>query len=38
MTLMEDHDLEIYAVDIDGKTVTNLTNNPAVDAYPAWVP
>jgi Tol biopolymer transport system component len=33
-----DGDGEIYVMDDDGSSQTNLTNNPAYDAYPAWSP
>jgi Tol biopolymer transport system component len=31
-------DFEIYVVSVDGGDVTNLTDNPAVDDFPAWSP
>lgn len=33
-----DGNAEIYAIEIDGTGLTNLTNNPADDVYPSWSP
>ena len=33
-----DGNFEIYVMDADGTAQTNLTNNPASDAVPAWSP
>ena len=33
-----DGSLEIYVMNADGSTVSRLTNNPAVDVFPAWSP
>ena len=33
-----DYGYEIYAVDIDGDNLTNLTNNPEDDMLPVWSP
>ena len=30
--------LEVYIIDLTGANLTNLTNNPALDASPAWSP
>jgi Tol biopolymer transport system component len=40
IAFMSDRDgnREIYVMDADGSNVTRLTNNPAVDDYPAWSP
>ena len=31
-----DGNFEVYVMDADGSNQTRLTNNPALDAYPAW--
>lgn len=33
-----DGSLEIYVMNADGSAVSRLTNNPAVDVFPAWSP
>jgi len=33
-----DGSLEIYVMNADGSNVSRLTNNPAVDVFPAWSP
>ncbi len=33
-----DGNFEIYVMNADGTAQTNLTNNPADDAFPAWSP
>jgi len=33
-----DGSLEIYVMNADGTAVSRLTNNPAVDVFPAWSP
>ena len=40
ITFLSDRDgnREIYLVNVDGTGLTNLTNNPALDSYPAWSP
>jgi len=34
----QDGSLEIYVMNADGSAVSRLTNNPAVDVFPAWSP
>ena len=35
-TIWRDENIEIYVMDADGRTPTNLTNNDASDSDPAW--
>lgn len=35
---LDDSDLEIYSIGIDGSNLTRLTNDPFMDVYPAWSP